>query len=238
MGIVIEGYTDVKKERKTLYQNISQAIIKLYYTSKKGIKFDKYLQDAVRTLKIINLIETRSEIELERYNNTQYPSFLWQEKINQKLHFFASMIGFIDDCTKEIDFYSHFDNKENEINEYEKNQSELLEIRNSILQDLAKRSTCHDPHILISTLETVPAHKSFTELYNDSIKNGYQLDLQQELVSAYNVGYTSFGHYDLDLILDLYKKLTEKLEIYEDSNENVLKKEQGNGLGKALKSHK
>lgn len=242
MGIMIDGYSDVTKKRKNLYQAISQAFIKIYYTSKNKIRFDKYLQDAVRNLKRINFIETRSQIELERYHETQYPSFLWQEKINQKLHFFASMIGFIDgfidDCTKEIDFYSHFNGKENEINGYKKYQSELLEIRNNILQDFAKRSTNHDPQILMSTLETVPAHKSFTELYNDSIENEYQLNLQQELVSAYNVGYTSVGHCDLDSILALYKNLNEKLEKYESSNENVLNKEKGKSLGKICKAHK
>lgn len=240
--IISDGYIEVTRKKKNLYQAISQAIIKLCYVSKKEIKFDKYLQDAVRNLKRINLIETRSQIELERYNSTQYPGFLWQEKINQKLHLFASMIGFIDgfidDCTKEIDFYSHFNDSTNKIDEYKNHQNELLAIRDSILQDFVKRRTNRDPHILTSTLETVPAHKSFAELYNDSIENTYQLDLQQELVSAYNVGYTSVGHYDLDSILALYKNLNEKLEKYEDSNEDVLKKERNKSLNKFFKSHK
>ena len=225
----IDGeYTEVTKKKLNLYQTISQTIMKKYYNSKNKIKFDKYLQDAIKELKKINLIETRTKIEMERYHNTQYPSFLWQEKINQKSHFFASMIGFIDgfidNCTKKIEFYSNFDNKK-KIDEYKNNQTKLLEIRNNILNDFIKRNTISDPAILTTTLETIPAHKSFSELYNNAIANEYQLNLQQELVSAYNVGYTIFGHYNLDEILNLYNKLNSKLNNYEVLNQNTLEKE-------------
>ena len=239
MATVIEGGDfKTKASIPNLYKVISQTIIKNYYASKNEIKLDKYLKDAIRNLKKINLIEARSQIELERYRSTQYPGFLWQEKINYKLHFFASTIGFIDgfidNCTKEIEFYSSFNNKENEINEYKNNQTKLLEIRNNILTNFTKRNTISDPTILISTLETIPAHKSFSELYNDAIKNKNQLNLQQELISAYNIGYTSVGHYNLDIILNLYKKLNEELQKYEDLNKNALKKEKDKILYKSM----
>lgn len=235
----IRDYREVIRKKKTLYQAISQIIMKVYSTSKKKIKFNRYLQDAIRNLQTINLIEIRSQIELERYHNTQYFGFLWQEKINQELHFFASMIGFIDgfidNCTREIEFYSNFYNKENKINEYKNNQIKLVEIRNKILLDFTKRNTVSHPKILMSTLETIPAYKSFTALYNDAIENSYQLNLQQELVSAYNIGYTSTGYYALDTILDLYKKLNEKLGKAESLNKNGLKKEKDKIFCKSYK---
>ncbi len=228
------------KSKINLYKAISQAIIKKYYANKNEVKFDNYLKDAIKNLKKINLIETRSNVELERYHNTTYPGFLWQEKINQKLHFFASMIGFIDgiidNCTREINFYSHFEdsNSKNEITKYKENQENFLKIRNNILIDFTKRKTNSDPTILITTLETIPSHQCFSELYNDSIINEYQLNLQQELVNAYNVGYTSYCYYGLNEILNLYNTLNLELTNYEELNQQVLKKEQEKKLHKTI----
>ncbi len=237
MGMIIDGGDlETKTSMPNLYKAISQAIIKIYYASQNEIKFDKYLQDAIRSLRKINLIETRSKIELKRYHSTQYPAFLWQEKIKQKLHFFASMIGFIDgfidDYTRKIEiFYSNFDNQINEIDqineihEYKNKQMYLLEIRNSILLDFTKKKIDFEPTILQSTLETIPAHKSFSELYNNAIENKYQLNLQQELVSAYNIGYKSVGYYELNETLTLYKELSAELDEYEQLNQDTLEKE-------------
>lgn len=240
MGMIIDGgNVETKTSIPNLYKAISQFIIKKYYAGQKEIKFDEYLKDAIISLRKIYVIETRSKTELERYHSTKYPAFLWQEKINQQLHFFASMIGFIDgfidNCTREIEFHSHFNNQENEISEYKNNQIKLLEIRNNILIDFTKRYAISNPTILISTLETIPAHKSFTELYNDAIENQYQLNLQQELVSAYNIGYKSVGHYELNEILTLYKKLNDELEEYEQLNQDKIQKVENRKFHKSKK---
>ncbi len=231
MSTFKDGSEEIKGKTSilNLYHVISKAIIKRYYAGKDEIKFDKYLKDAILNLKRINLIETRVKIELERYHRTQCTLPLSQEKINYELRFFASMIGFIDgsidDINREIEICYKFVSLAYRVEEHNNNKSKLLEIRSNILSDYANKILDYTPEILITTLKTTPAYFSFSKLCEEGAKNLSILSTEQELISAYNVGYTSIGYYELDTILNLYDKLNEELKKCEFLNEYTLKKE-------------
>ncbi len=209
------------KTKTNLYKMISKVIQKKHYISKHKIKFDKYLKDSIKNLKRINLIETRSGIEMSKYKSTEYLGFLWQEKINETYHFFASVIDLFDGYLKHnIEFNSNFDSKscKEEIEEDIRKQLELLTIRNDVLKEFKNRNTEYSPIMLEKALETVPSYRFFDELYNNTIEYDYQLNLQVELIITYNIGYTSFGYCNFYGILDLYRGLIEGLKHYEQLN--------------------
>lgn len=228
-------YNDTKKDIPNLYQIQSKVINKKYYANQKEIKIVDYLNDTIKNLKTINLINTRFEIEFIRYKQAEKPGFLWQEEIVQKLHFFSSVIGLIDglidDLERHVDLFSYFDH-ETEIKEYRIQQSQLLSIREIVLKDYNEKCTISDPTILNETLSTIPAYKSFSGLYSNAAEKHYQLDLQLELVNAYNIGYTSCGRCDYDAVLELYTKLNHELKEYEYLNNQEIKKEKKKILNK------
>lgn len=129
------SFADLPK--KNLYQKIS-----LYKQNKfqKAFSFTKsdmikIMKKAEKCLKKIDLIKMRSDIEMERYENTTVPAFLWQEDYIANFYFFIVMIGYIDMCVNEkrrnISYNSYFlwsNDKEYHQIEIEKSEKRIKDI--------------------------------------------------------------------------------------------------------------
>lgn len=231
---VMERDTQTKP---TMYQRISMLKQK-YYDRKIELFNDdivKTITNAQKCLKKIDSIETRSDIEMQRYQNTTLPGFLWQEKYIAKFYFFAVMIGYIDgriqDLNRDIRHYEDFLWAHEEC--YKKKIANLsvyihnlMGVRDRIISEYNQLTTEHDSFRKIADdiLKTCPSYLKFTDLYVDSEENSLQLDLQQHLVTAYNVGFINC-YSDYIKIMDKYYGLLSDYNRHHQTNQNKVLKE-------------
>ena len=196
------------------YQKASLLFQKKFNTDTKYTENDmmEIIGKAQNCLKEIDTIKTRSKIEMDKYGNTTTPTFLWQAEYVQKFYFFAVMLGFIDaridDYKREIAFYSGFlfadeHNKEKlhqqEVDKYKELLSKSLLDREEVLSDydsVFEGDSSFESQFK-EVLSTCPSYRKFSKLYEDASKEHTQLSIQQQLVSAYNIGYMDFyGDYE------------------------------------------
>ena len=229
------GGTFVDLPKKNLYQKIS-----LYKQNKfqKAFSFTKsdmikIMKKAEKCLRKIDLIKMRSDIEMERYENTTVPAFLWQEDYIANFYFFIVMIGYIDMCVNEkrrnISYNSYFlwsNDKEYHQTEIEKSEKRIKDILldredivNECLLNISSKDSFYE--MIERVLKCNPSYLLFADLYRGSEENMYQLFLQQHLINAYNIGYIS-GNYNYSEKMKKYRKLLADLNKYKKHNKDRL----------------
>ena len=193
-----------ENNKKNMYQMVSLIKQSLFHKEKfPAVDMIKMMKKSQRRLKKIDLINTRSEIEYEKYENT-FLSSLRQDRYIAKFYLFAPILGYIDSKINTekatIDFNSNFlwADKSN-IETYHKNEiekskeqiREYLKYREEILEDylsiLDKRGSFEE--ITYEVLKTIPSYNKFGDLYKDLEKHILQPDIHQHLINAYNLGY-------------------------------------------------
>ena len=232
----------VKEKEKSLnsYQRASKHIQEDFFRKADFARNDmmETMRKAQDCLKRISVIKTRSAIENHKYGSSTTPALLWQEEFVFKFYFFAVMLGFIDaridDCKREIKFYSEFlvaDEMRNDtyhkdtVEDYKKLMAEYLLDRRKVLADytsvfIDKSNTFKTP--AEEVLETVPSYLRFSDLYKDSAEHNYSENLQQNLISAYNIGFIDWDG-DYDQKIRVYEELFSDLKnaLYQDKKEVV-----------------
>lgn len=227
------SFADLPK--KNLYQKIS-----LYKQNKfqKAFSFTKsdmikIMKKAEKCLKKIDMIIMRSDIEMERYENTTVPAFLWQEDYIANFYFFIVMIGYIDMCINEekrnISYNSHFlwvNDSEEHQKKIEKSKERINtilldrdEIVNEFLNNINSKDSFYE--MIERILKSNPSYLSFIDLYKDSEENNYQLSLQQHLINAYNIGYIS-GNNNYSEKMKKYRELLADLNKHKKRNKDNL----------------
>ena len=230
------GGTFVDLPKKNLYQKISLYKQNKFQKSFSFTKSDmiKIMKSAEKCLKKIDMINMRADIEMERYGNTTVPAFLWQEEYIANFYFFIVMIGYIDMCINEekrnISYNSHFlwvNDSEEHQKKIEKSKERINTIlldRDNIVNECLLNINSKDSfyEMIERVLKSNPSYLTFNDLYNDSEENSYQLSLQQHLINAYNIGYTS-GNYNYSEKMKKYKELLDDLNMYKKCNRSNLK---------------
>jgi len=171
-----------------------------------------------------------SELKFQGYNakvnsnyDFEYNCFLWQMELLGRFYLCVSMLGYIDAminyCDREIRHHIYFA----EISEDEDLYVE--KIRNFKAQLLVDREEVVSGYKSISVIkkeanteydsnvEVCPSYKTFTDLFADTEENEYQLDLQQQFISAYISGNTSTNGNYSDKIEE-YRKLFSSMTDY------------------------
>ncbi|MBR4618306.1 MAG: hypothetical protein IKO49_03275 [Bacilli bacterium] len=224
---------EYKSEEKNLnpYQKASLLIQKKFNRDTKYTQYDmmETIEKAQSCLKQIDTIKTRSKIEMSEYGNTTTPAFLWQDQYVQKFYLFAVMVGFIDaridDYKREIDFYSGFHSNETQqnVDNYKELLAKALLDREEVLSDydsvFEEDSSVELP--MKEVLSTCPSYKNFSKLYEDASKELTQLSIQQQLVSAYNIGYMDY-YGDYEQKMSDYRCLYEDLKKHINDNKRLL----------------
>ena len=228
-------------EKKSFYEKSS----KIKNTFFKDSSFNdcdmiETIRKAQKCLKDIDTINTRGEIAVLRYGHSTIPGCLWQSEAVYNFYLFATMLGFIDarvdDYKSKIAFYSNFlDNLENDedIRKTIKSYKSLFESaildREAIISDYHEFGTFDHPfgNIADDTLTTFPCYLKFTNIYKDAAENHYSLSLQQQLISAYNIGYIDWDG-DYNKKLNEYKELVLELRKCKEKNKEWLETERKN----------
>jgi len=163
-----------------------------------------------------------SELKFQGYNakinsnyNFEYNCFLWQMELLGKFYLCVSMLGYIDAminyCDREIRHHINFaeisEDEDLYVEKIRNFKAKLLVDREEVVSGYKSISvikkeadTSYD-----SNVETCPSYKTFTDLFSDTEENDYQLNLQQQFISAYISGNTSTNG-----------KYSEKLEKYRE----------------------
>ena len=163
-----------------------------------------------------------SELKFQGYNakvnsnyDFEYNVFLWQMELLGRFYLCVSMLGYIDalitNCDREIRhniYFAEISEKEDElVKGYREFKAKLLVDREEVVSGYKSISvikkeadTRYD-----SNVETCPSYKTFSDLFADTLENEYQLNLQQQFISAYISGNTSTNG-----------KYSEKLEKYRE----------------------
>ena len=226
---------DTKDERPIVRKKMNEVIHNSLHSDMNEFinpNILKFMNKSARALKKTNLIETRSKIEYDKYNTTEYPAFLWQEKYVASFYFFAIVLGYIDkkiDIEKNnIEFNSKFlvtdtksehthkdeiDNSNRKIKIYSLDRKEVLYGYKTIMDEKNSKS-----HIILEILENYPSYDKFYNLYKDHKEWGTQLYLNQQLINAYNLGYM-FNKEEYHKIISKYRKLYNELFVEKQHND-------------------
>lgn len=229
----MDFYTDGdihKNETENKKMNLYKLKIKLltnkYYNDKSNVQIDIYktFKKAIKKLKQIEKIYSNSNIEYMIYRSTSKPAFLWQEKFVNSYRFFCTMLGiidgYLDKINRDIDFELKFVDKR--INKFDpKNNMSLkslleakerfLRYRDMVTYDYKEYNSSHELELMSVAIKNYPSHQYFKDCYEDIKKNFYQLNLQVELINAYNKGYTSVGKIKFNEVFEKYRELFEEL---------------------------
>ena len=212
---------DKSRNKFHFYSFISKVIQNNRDTLTPSNNLDKELKRNIRNLKRINLIKTRSDIEIEKYGTTSYPAFLWQEELENKFSYYAKIIGFIDGIlefySESLEFYTEIKDI-TEVNKYKNIIKNYINKRNEVISDVEVTDIASDRKILLSTLKHYPSYEYFEKLYKYFRDDRHALNLHTNLVSAYNIGYNNSSKYKIDDVLNIHNELKEDLNNYRSKN--------------------
>ena len=231
--ITCGGPSESAKEKNNLYSLKRRLLVNKYYNKKHNTEEEllKQLKKATKNLKLIENIDSNSEIELSIYKTTSKPAFLWQEKIVNEYKLFVTMLGvidgFIDSINRQINFDSKFDHTK-AVNAQLNELSRFLNYRKLILSNYKCITNTKGPQIIESVIYESPSYIRFNECYKDSIKDHYQLNLQIEFINAYNNGYIKEGRIKFDRVFNKYIELYEELKEYKEQSNNTVKEKTKN----------
>lgn len=200
-----------------LYKLVSKAIIKKYNNSEKKFTLEEHIQDIINKLEQVYLIETRAYIEALRYDQETLPPFLWQDKACLQIKFHAIFLGYIDKIIES--------NKKRLIYGDSNENNRYLSLRKQILSNLVYNFEFDDLEIFIKILENIPSYNLFPKLYEDSIIYKLQVPLHQELINAYNIGFTCSKTYTFEEIYMLYIDFRSEFDILRKSSISIVNKE-------------
>ena len=240
MEIEGEGYYEEHDEKKpNLYQKRSERLQKDVIRSMKFAKTDmmEKMKKAQIGLMKINTVESRSKIEMERYENTTTICSIPGYKNLACFYFFITMIGYIDskirDERERINFNSSFlpiDDSCNERKHYDEiekskeriahyliDREEVLDDYHSIMSEMTSEKEFID-----SILKEAPSYLNFGKLYEDSDMREYQQDLNANFVNSYNVGFITKDYYgentSYEQRINQFRRLFSELSIHVNTN--------------------
>lgn len=181
------------KEKKAILEKLSKILTRSQKEDKGKTEIIENLEQQIEKLENIDDKETTSAIELMETGKTFCKAFEWQERLVAQYHFFGTTIGYLDGVLDELRrdkrFLNFFDGEEQAIKVLEEKQIIFLEKRQEIISNYKQATSQNEPPLIIETLQTYPSYQQFTKLYTDLEENHYQLNLQNELIIAYNNGY-------------------------------------------------
>lgn len=230
MEIYTDGIGDyTRKETNTKKRNLHA--LKIELLSKKLKKKNIYKEEVIKILKnscnelkLINKIKSNSNIEFTLYNNTSIPANLSKDKCINEYNFFVIIIGIIDGVLDNINHNINFELNfvdtrtsnvptNERLEELYEQMKEFLAYRKLILTNYIEYTENIYPEIVKKSISNYPSHKYFSQCYNDSFNNSYQV----EFINAYNIGYKNYNSFDFDTIYEEYLKLYVELKVLKDN---------------------
>lgn len=171
-----------------------------------------YIKSGFNNLKAIDTIETRSQMEYDIYNKTEYPGGLWLCKQNYIYQIYATIIGVLD---AKYDDYSRMLKREEEnifknekeIKMCEENIKKILKDRNKIVKDYYEIVSYDGLNIVGEIIKEIPTHKEFIKLSNSMRKQYYSGNLQGEFMVSYLLGYNKSLFFDENKLINAYDEL-------------------------------
>lgn len=216
------------KEKKAILEKLSKILKKNKKETKASTEIIENLKQQIEKLENIDDKEITSTIELIETGRTFFKAFQWQERLVAQYHFFGTTLGYLDGVLDELRrdkrLLSFFDGEEQAIKTLEEKQIKFLEKRQEIVADYKETTSKNEPPLIMETLQTYPSYQQFTKLYTDLEENHYQLNLQNELIIAYNNGYIASTKIEPETFLETYHGLYQELCTYKQNNQK--KKEQ------------
>ena len=213
------GYSKTEENKKNLYALKIKLLTNKFNKNKSNKNtIIKHLGDASNKLKLINKIYSNSNIEFKLYKSTNIQANLHKEKIAAQYNFFVTMIGFIDgildNIIREINFELNFVDARTskiptneELDKLYKKRDEFLEFRNLVFKDSFKYSKDTYPFCIDQAMKNYPGHKYFSQFFNDSFDNSYQV----EFITAYNNGYKYHNKIDFEIVYKEYSNYLSQL---------------------------
>lgn len=236
MDMYFDGYVsnETKKEKKN-FLSIKKDLLIRKLNKNNDVNYEELIfnqfKKASKNLKNIEEILKLSTTEYKTHKTTYIPVFLWQKKLINNYRIFGIILGLIDGYMNEIqgkiNFEKNFDNQK-EIIKLQKQIDELLSYKDKILSNYENVGLKNEPNIINNSLYTNPTYNCFKDFYDDSIDNSYQLDLQIQFISFYNIGYTAVGKIDFYKIFKEYENTYNEIisynDVLENNNKNKVKK--------------
>ncbi len=235
----IGGKPDKEEKKPNFYQRVSSLKQKELRHSMSFANVDmmKTLKSAQNCLIKIDTVESRSKIEMEKFNNSSVPGSLSKDKSLASFYFFVTTIGYIDSKIRDekelIDFNSSFlriDDACNDRRHYEEIEKSKERIarylidREEIIDDYRSILDKYDSgrELTDEVLDAPPTYLNLGKLYEDGKNRSYELDLKSHFVSAYNIGFVTKDYYgentSYEQRINTYRKLNSDLHVYVASN--------------------
>lgn len=212
------------KEKKALLEKLSKLLKNNRKESKQQDEVTTILENQIAKLETIDDKETTSTIEFLQTGKTSYNAFLWQERLVAQYHFFVTALGYMDGVLDELGrnkkLLSFFDGEEEMITAIEKERLKFLGKRQNMVEDYKETTSENELYLVIEVLEKYPSYQQFANIYADLAENHYQLNLQNELIIAYNNGYIASTKMEPTTFLETYHNLYQELSTHKKNNQN------------------
>lgn len=208
---------DRSLRKYTLHRLKSKLIEKKYESLiKDDTNIIVLLENYIESLKTINTLYSRADIESLKYEGTSYPDTLFRNEQIYRHKFFALVFGIIDERQNELINF----NKDKECAE---ELNLIYNLRERVLNDYKKNSNIIDPKFIINALENIPCYLHFTDNINN-INNENDIKLYLEFIESYIKGTNNYRVCGLKEIYDIYRRLLRKLNKCKRNNKNKVYK--------------
>lgn len=180
----------------------------------KKLDFTHFIENSFSKLEYCDVITSKNSMKKIISNGREKGVNLYIniEKTKAQFYVFITMLGFIDAnydyFTKKINDALK-DNKEQVVEDITNLRSKLVGDRSLVIYDYYGSGGAINS-LFINSLNTIPMHKAFENLFDRAVSSGANCELVSELISAYMEGYKRASEITVYQAMKIYREKKEE----------------------------